>query len=172
MRSQFSTTAATPIPDDLPFEVVVAFLQTYSSIIRHNPNVVSIEELPSIPSFAIGDPFFEPWDDTIRAFEASEVTQLAPGLRRASKWPMVFQSIVNGTRCSGTAAGGISTWNTWTVRPQYEVIATTTDESSPGTMSSGTMSSGTMSSGTMSSGTMSSGTMSSGTMSSAQYPMG
>ncbi|KAH6972851.1 hypothetical protein BKA56DRAFT_592914 [Ilyonectria sp. MPI-CAGE-AT-0026] len=144
MRSRYRADITSPIPGNLPSEVVVAFLQTFTPIIRHNPGMVSFEESPSNPSLIENDPYFGPWDNTVRAFEVREVIQLAPGLRRETKWPIVFQCVPNGALCRVNAPGGIITWTQWTVRPLSEATVSTNLDGSPGATASLDDSPGTM----------------------------
>jgi hypothetical protein len=106
--------------------------------------MVSFEESPSNPSLIENDPYFGPWDNTVRAFEVREVIQLAPGLRRETKWPIVFQCVPNGALCRVNAPGGIITWTQWTVRPLSEATVSTNLDGSPGTVASLDDSPGTM----------------------------
>ncbi|KAH7134182.1 hypothetical protein EDB81DRAFT_803358 [Dactylonectria macrodidyma] len=118
MRSRYTATTSSPIPRNLPSEVVVAFIQSYDPLLRHNPGIVSYKEIAADPNDTSNDPFFGPWDNTIRKFQVREVIWLAPGLTKDLEWPMIYQCTPDGIRYRGDATAGIIGWTQWVVRPR------------------------------------------------------
>ncbi|KAH7150343.1 hypothetical protein B0J13DRAFT_674032 [Dactylonectria estremocensis] len=118
MRSRYTATTSSPIPRNLPSEVVVAFIQSYDPVLRHNPGIVSYEEVAADPNDISDDLFFGPWDNTVRKFRVREVIWLAPGLTKDLVWPMIYQHTPDGIRYRGDATAGIIGWTQWVVRPR------------------------------------------------------
>ncbi|KAH8736350.1 hypothetical protein BGZ61DRAFT_441874 [Ilyonectria robusta] len=118
MRSQYRTAVAIAIPNHIPSKVVLAFIQTYDPLLRHNPGIVSFEEIPFDIDDISNDPFFGPMDDTVRNFQVREVIWLAPGLTKDMNWPMIYQCTPDGIRNRGNALAGIIGWTQWAVRPR------------------------------------------------------
>ncbi|KAF7555494.1 hypothetical protein G7Z17_g2116 [Cylindrodendrum hubeiense] len=134
MRSQHYTIVAIPIPINLPPQVVVAFIQTYVPTLRLNDHVAGFEEIPADPSCIANDPFFGPWDDTVRSFQVHEITRLLPGVSRETRWPVVFQSFPDGISSRANANAGILVWARWTVRRRD--VASPASPASPETATS------------------------------------
>ncbi|KPM40869.1 hypothetical protein AK830_g5721 [Neonectria ditissima] len=129
-RSQCYATVAIPIPNHVSPEAVIAFIQTYRPILRHNPSIVSFEKVVSRFDAIGNDSFFGPWDDTVCTFQVREVITLAPGLTKDMSWPMIFQCIPDGIRFRGDAAVGVVAWNRMVVRPRQQVMSPCSSEGS------------------------------------------
>ncbi|KPM45646.1 hypothetical protein AK830_g939 [Neonectria ditissima] len=138
MRSQHRTVVSIPIPGTLPPHIVVAFLQTYAPTLRHNEHVVGFDDIPCDPSITASDPFFGPWDASVRSFQVHEVTQLIPGVNRSVKWPVVFQCIPDGICSRADHYIGTIVWARWTVRrrdagsPTHSDSTTSSSSTEPG----------------------------------------
>ncbi|KAH6880831.1 hypothetical protein B0T10DRAFT_519250 [Thelonectria olida] len=120
MHSRHVLTASAALPSILPPHLVVESLQTYTPTLRHNFSITSFFHIHSDPNSIADDPFFGPWDNTIRTFYVHECTELVPGVSRRVSWPCVFQSTPNGARFRVTAPAGIKVWAEFTVRPRIE----------------------------------------------------
>ncbi|KAM5341450.1 hypothetical protein ACJ41O_014481 [Fusarium nematophilum] len=139
MRSQSHTFVTVPIPDAVPSEVVLAYIQTYEPILRHNPGMVSYSQASLDLSQIAHDPFFDPCDPdgTLRAYQAHEVIWLSPGLNKELRWPIIFQRVPNGVRCRCNAPAGVISWTEWYVRPrQHDSSLGDSVVSTPGTTTS------------------------------------
>ncbi|KAJ4157695.1 hypothetical protein NW754_009343 [Fusarium falciforme] len=90
MRSQYRFFISIPIPNTLPPEIVLNFIQTYTPTLQSNPVIADFAEKPTDIDGITSDPFFGPPDNTLRTFEIHEVITLAPGLRKETRWPTVF----------------------------------------------------------------------------------
>ncbi|KAK7416198.1 hypothetical protein QQX98_005395 [Neonectria punicea] len=95
MRSQDHTFVSIPIPSNVPSHVVLAYIQTYEPVLRHNPGMVSYSQLDLDLDQVGNDSFFDSSDPehTIRAYQAHEVIWLGPGLHKELRWPIFFQMV-------------------------------------------------------------------------------
>ncbi|KAK7418740.1 hypothetical protein QQX98_003758 [Neonectria punicea] len=119
MRSEHRTSISIPIPNHVPPQVVLAFVQTFTPTMRLNDHVAGFEEIPTDPSSLPDDAFFGPCNRTLRSFQIREVTQLAPGINREATWPVAMQCIPNGINCRAKALMGTIVWARWTVRQRH-----------------------------------------------------
>ncbi|EEU45676.1 uncharacterized protein NECHADRAFT_61450 [Fusarium vanettenii 77-13-4] len=120
MRSQYRFFISIPIPNTLPPEIVLNFIQTYTPTLQSNPVIADFTEKPTDINGITSDPFFGPPDNTLRTFEIHEVITLAPGLRKETRWPTVFQCTPHGIRSRANATAGIVVWAEWVVRPRQD----------------------------------------------------
>ncbi|KAK7433061.1 hypothetical protein QQZ08_000534 [Neonectria magnoliae] len=115
MRSQDHTFVTIPIPSNVPARVVLAYIQTYEPVLRHNPGMVSYSQLDLDIDQVLNDSFFDSSDpeQTLRAYQAHEVIWLGPGLHKELRWPIFFQCVPNGIICRCDAPAGVVTWTEW-----------------------------------------------------------
>ncbi|KAM5356312.1 hypothetical protein ACJ41O_002958 [Fusarium nematophilum] len=118
MRTQHHLTISVPIPGNLPPSVVIAALQTYIPLIRHHRAMTGFDEVPASQESIADDPFFPPWDDSVRAYQIRELVTLAPGLSKEVTYPAVFQAVPEGARTRATAPAGVVVRAEFTVRQQ------------------------------------------------------
>ncbi|KAF7556207.1 hypothetical protein G7Z17_g1605 [Cylindrodendrum hubeiense] len=98
MRLQRTISAAAAIPVNLPPHVALGFLHTYIPTLTKVPDLVEFHEIPSDPASISDDPFFGPWDETVRTYMSRGAIRIAPGLTKVTEWPSVFQSTFDGIR--------------------------------------------------------------------------
>lgn len=123
MRTQCHISAVAPIPITLPSHVALAFLQTYIPTMTQVPDFVNFYEIPADPTLISDDPFFGPWDESVRAYTVDELIHLTPGLTRVTRWPAVYQSAPDGIRVRASTAAGVISWTKWTVRRRQDEIS-------------------------------------------------
>ncbi|KAL2684963.1 hypothetical protein Neosp_006056 [[Neocosmospora] mangrovei] len=107
MRKQHHLSIVIPVPGNLPPGAVIATIQTYTPLIRHHSTLTSFDEISTGPDAIAGDPFFGPWDESVRAFRLRELITLAPGLNREITYQTIFQDVPEGVRSRATAPAGI-----------------------------------------------------------------
>lgn len=113
-RCYFSVTAS--LPSNVSPRFALEVLQTYIPTISQMPGVIGFIEIPAEPALIADDPYFGPWDETVRAYTIRAAIHMLPGLTKTHQWPAVFQKTPNGMRNRGNTPTGIVTWTEWTVR--------------------------------------------------------
>ncbi|KAH6869280.1 hypothetical protein B0T10DRAFT_467347 [Thelonectria olida] len=93
MHTQCYISAASPIPINLPSLVALALLQTYIPTMTQVPDMISFYENPADPALISNDPFFGPWDETVRAYIADEAIHLVLGLTKVTDGPQSIRTL-------------------------------------------------------------------------------
>ncbi|KAF4470669.1 hypothetical protein FALBO_2426 [Fusarium albosuccineum] len=139
MRTQHHLSIATPIPGNVPPGVVVAAIQTYTPLIRHHSAMTGFDEVSATPDVLDNDPFFGPWDDSVRAFQLRELITLAPGLTKEITYQTIFQLVPDGTRSRAMAPAGIVVRAEFTVRQRRATTVPISPAGSDSTASGSTV---------------------------------
>lgn len=121
MRKQHHITIRIPIPLDVPPELVVGAIQSYTPTLRHHPLITKYEKrdldaagealLREDPTFSADPPahglaFFNIWEDVV----------VVPGLiTKPVAFPAVYRHVDNGMRFRAHASGGVVVWGNMTV---------------------------------------------------------
>lgn len=119
------------IPANIPPPVVISVLHSYIPLMTTNPSITSFTEQPAHPSLMGDDPYFGPWDETIRCFQISDVVTLGPRLSKTIGYQVIFQAHPDGTRSRGNAPAGV------VIRADYRVRARPGPTSPAGSDSTG-----------------------------------
>lgn len=125
MRSQRILTISTPIPANIPLTIVLATLKSFTPLISNHIAADSFQEIRPHPDQTADDPFFPPWDDTVRAFKIREHINMAPGLYKEVNYQNVFQAAPAGARFRANAPAGVVVRAEVVVRPRRSRSATT-----------------------------------------------
>ncbi|KAH6880425.1 hypothetical protein B0T10DRAFT_495406 [Thelonectria olida] len=118
MPSRHTLTVSVPLPSILPPHLVVAALQTYTPVLVHNVTIDKFETITADPSLLANDPFFAPWDDSVRAYHVWWHIELGHGLVRRWQWPVVMQYAPCGLRFRVLTPQNVHVWARFTVRPR------------------------------------------------------
>ncbi|KAF4345310.1 hypothetical protein FBEOM_714 [Fusarium beomiforme] len=127
MRVQHHFSFIVPLPASLPPQFLIAWLQEYTTTLKHNFSVVTFVEIATLPASIAGDPFIGPYDETVRTYHVDEVYELVPGLRARMQWPVVYKSIPDGVCLRVSAPNGNVIRSKWIVRPSQHGISSPTD---------------------------------------------
>ncbi|RGP60309.1 hypothetical protein FLONG3_10917 [Fusarium longipes] len=132
MRSKHRVLVTAPIPSLVPPEVVLAHIQTFTPLLKHNAVFTSFSEIPPDTARVHSEPFFGPPNSSVRSFLCFQRLELVAGLTQDEYWPITFLKIHNGVRARVDARASVTVWIECLVRQAQD----------PGTPSSSGTSSG------------------------------
>lgn len=92
-----------------------------------NPFIIDFDEHLCPAGTVDDDPFLDPWNDTLRAFDARSIVSLLPGIFKEFRVSSIFQCIADGIVCRGSVFPQIIVWAQWWVRPRQLASSLTPD---------------------------------------------
>ncbi|KAJ4016335.1 hypothetical protein NW752_003458 [Fusarium irregulare] len=110
MRSKHRVLVSAPIPSQVPPEVVLAHIQTFTPLLKHNAVFTSFSEIPPDTARVHSEPFFGPPNSSVRSFLCNQRLELVAGLAQNETWPITFLKIHNGVRARVDARASVTVW--------------------------------------------------------------
>lgn len=111
MRSQHHLTVRVPLPRDLPPDLVVSALQSYTPIFKYQALVTRYEQTSVDVASVQADPFFRADGLDAAAFTVYERVPILPGIGKEISFPALFERFHNGVRGRAAAPAGVSVYS-------------------------------------------------------------
>ncbi|QPC74677.1 hypothetical protein HYE68_005429 [Fusarium pseudograminearum] len=110
MRLKHQVLVTAPIPGHVPPEAVLAHIQTFTPLLKHNAVFTSFSETPPDTARVHSEPFFGPPNSSVRSFLCFQRLELVAGLTQDEYWPITFLKIHNGIRARVDARASVTVW--------------------------------------------------------------
>ncbi|KUI55864.1 hypothetical protein VP1G_03292 [Cytospora mali] len=111
MRSQHHLTVRLPLPRDLPPDLIISALQSYTPILKHQALVTNYQQTSIDLAALQADPFFRADGLDPAAFTVYERVTFLPGVAKEISFPVLVQRFQNGIRARAAAPAGVSVYS-------------------------------------------------------------